>query len=545
MANPANSPKAVKRRNFIKKTIAVIAVVVLMITAVVLYFQRRVEEKFSSGDVDTVLSAAVTTGSIQTTVSGSGSLTGEGIVDVEVPDSVPLDTVYVKVGDTVHSGDVLASVKASDILEALSELQDQLEDLDKDLKDAKNDAVSATVSAGVSGRVKAVFAGVGDDVSSVMYEHGALALLSLDGKMMVRVSGGSYTQGQTVTVTDSQGKEYEGTVSKVSGEEATVLLTDNGPLYGDTVTVEGTDTGTLEIHQPLKVTGYAGTVSRVSARENAQVSRTTTLFSLKDTASSANYDRILAQRAQYEDMYRTLVKLYKDGAVLAPCDGTVGSIPEEEAEDTALPAYSASAASGSSDPLSQTVQFTLDPGLEMSVTIQVDETDILSLKEGQTASVTVESIGKNACSGTVTEIDTTAASSDGVTMYTATITLDKMEDMLSGMTADVAVTIQGVENALLVPADAVHKTSSTAYVYTAYDTESRSYGSPVEVTVGMSDGDYTEITSGLKEGDVVYYTEKKTDNLFDFIFGGGMDGMPSGMGGNMPGGMGGMGGRRS
>ena len=538
MANPSNSPKAVKRRNFVKKTIAVIAVIVLLITAVVLYFQRRVEEKFMSGDMDTVLSAAVTTGSIQTTVSGSGSLTGEGIVDVEVPDSVPLDTVYIKVGDRVHAGDVLASVKASDILAALSELQDQLEDLDKDLKDAKNDTVSATISAGVSGRVKAVFAEAGDDVSSVMYEHGALALLSLDGKMMVRVSGGSYTQGQTVTVTDSQGKEYEGTVSTVSGDEATVLLTDNGPRYGDTVTVDGTDTGTLEIHQPLKVTGYAGTVSWVSARENAQVSRTTTLFSLKDTASSANYDRILTQRAQYEDMYQTLVKLYKDGAVLAPCDGTVGSIPEEEAEDPTLSAYS-SASAGSSDPLSQTVRFTLDPGLEMSVTIQVDETDILSLKEGQTASVTVESIGKNAYSGTVTEIDTTAASSDGVTMYTATITLDKMEGMLSGMTADVAVTIQGVENALLVPADAVHKTSSTAYVYTAYDTENRSYGSPVEVTVGMSDGDYTEITSGLKEGDVVYYTEKETGNMFDFIFGGMGGNMPSGMGGNMPGGMGG------
>ena len=538
MANPSNSPRAVKRRNFVKKTIAVIAVIVLLITAVVLYFQRRVEEKFMSGDMDNVLSAAVTTGSIQTTVSGSGSLAGEGIVDVEVPDSVPLDTVYVKVGDRVHAGDVLASVKASDILAALSELQDQLEDLDKDLKDAKNDTVSATISAGVSGRVKAVFAEAGDDVSSVMYEHGALALLSLDGKMMVRVSGGSYTQGQTVTVTDSQGKEYEGTVSAASSAGATVLLTDNGPKYGDTVTVNGTDTGTLEIHQPLKVTGYAGTVSRVSAKENAQVSWTTTLFSLKDTASSANYDRILAQRAQYEDMYQTLVKLYKDGAVLAPCDGTVGSIPEEEAEDPALSAYS-SAAAGSSDPLSQTVRFTLDPGLEMSVTIQVDETDILSLKEGQTASVTVESIGKNAYSGTVTEIDTTAASSDGVTMYTATITLDKMEGMLSGMTADVAVTIQGVENALLVPADAVHKTSSTAYVYTAYDTENRSYGSPVEVTVGMSDGDYTEITSGLKEGDVVYYTEKETGNMFDFIFGGMGGNMPSGMGGNMPGGMGG------
>ena len=200
-----------------------------------------------------------------------------------------------------------------------------------------------------------------------------------------------------------------------------MLLTDNGPLYGDTVTVDGTDTGTLEIHQPLKVTGYAGTVSRVSARENAQVSRTTTLFTLTDTASTANYDRILSQRAQYEDMYRTLVKLYKDGAVLSPCDGTVASVPEDEEEDTALSTYTTTPASGTSGPLDQTVQFTVDPGQEMSVTIQVDETDILSLREGQTASVTVESIGTNAYSGTVTEIDTTASSADGVTMYLSLI----------------------------------------------------------------------------------------------------------------------------
>ena len=543
MAKASNSPKAVKRRNFVRKTIAVIAVIVLVITAVVLFFQRRVQEKFASGDLDTVLSAAVTTGSIQTTVSGSGSLTGEGIVDVEVPDSVPLDTVYVKTGDKVQAGDVLASVKASDILAALSNLQDELDALDEELKSAKNETVSSNVTAGVSGRVKAVFAGAGDDVSTVMYEHGALALLSLDGKMMVTLSSGSYTQGQMVNVTDSQGKEYEGTISAVSGDGATVLVTDNGPQYGDTVTVNGTDTGTLEIHQPLKVTGYAGTVSRVSAKENAQVSRTTTLFTLTDTASSANYDRILSQRAQYEDMYQTLVKLYKDGAVLSPSDGTVASIPEDAQEDAALSAYTTATASGSASPLDQTVQFTIDPGQEMSVTIQVDETDILSLREGQTASVTVESIGKNAYSGTVTEIDTTASSADGVTMYTAKITLDKNENMLSGMTADVAVTIQGVENALLVPADAVHKTSTSAYVYTAYDTKAKSYGSPVEVTVGMSDGDYTEITSGLQAGDVVYYTEKEIDNMFDFIFGGGMGGM-GGMPGNMPSGMGGTSGRR-
>ena len=112
MANPSNSPKAVKRKKFIRKTVAVIAVVVLIITGAALFFRRRVQEKFSGGSTDTVLSAQVKTGSIHTTVSGTGSLTGEGIVDVEVPDLVPLDTVYVVAGDAVKAGDVLASVKA-------------------------------------------------------------------------------------------------------------------------------------------------------------------------------------------------------------------------------------------------------------------------------------------------------------------------------------------------------------------------------------------------------------------------------------------------
>lgn len=544
MANPSNSPKAIKRKNFVRKTVAVIAVVVLLMTATVLFFQRRVKEQFASGDTQTVLSAAAAAGSIQTTVSGSGSLTGEGIVEVEVPDSVPLDTVYVEVGDVVQAGDILASVRASDILAALSDLQDGMDDLDRELKDAKNDSVSANITAGVSGRVKAVFAQTGDDVATVMFEHGALALLSLDGKMTATVSGGTFTQGQKVTVTDSQGREYEGTVDTVSDAGATVLLTDNGPQYGDAVTVDGIAAGKLAIHQPLKITGYAGTINRVSARENAQVGGSAVLFTLKDTASSANYDRILSQRAQYEEMYQTLVRLYKDGAVLAPSGGTVTGIPEDDSQTDDLSGYMNPSSSGSADVLSETVQFTIDPGREMSVTIQVDETDILSLREGQTASVSVESIGKNTYSASVTRIDTTAVSSDGVTMYTAKVTLDKSENMLSGMSADVAITIQGVENALLVPADAVHKTSASAYVYTSYDAETGNYGNPVEVTIGMSDGDRTEITSGLKAGDVVYYTEKQENNLFEFIFGGGMpagmSGMPSGMGG-----MSGMGGHRN
>lgn len=548
MANPSNSPKAVKRKNFIRKTVAIVAVAVLIITGLVLFFRRQVQEKFTGGEADAVLSAQVKTGSIHTTVSGTGSLTGEGIVDVEVPDLVPLDEVVVEAGDSVKAGDVLASVKAGDVLSALSSLQQELDELDEDLKEAKNASVSTKITAGVAGRIKAIYAQPGDDVSTVMYSYGALALMSLDGKMCVTVPAGSYEENQSVTVTDSRGQEYTGTVDSVSGGNARILIPDKDAVYGDTVTVNGADTGTLEIHQELKITGYAGTVSRVNVRENGQVSRNTTLFTLTDTASAVSYDRLLSQRGECEKMYQTLVKLYRDGAVLAPCDGSVVTVPGDDNSADAYSALSAGISSASAgtgtDPLDTTVQFTVDPGKTMSVTMEVDETDILALKEGQAASVTVESIGEETYPGTVTRIDTTAVSADGVTMYTAEITLDRAENMLSGMSAKVSVAIEGVDNALLVPADAVHKTSASAYVYTSYDSETEAYGNPVEVTVGMSDGEYTEITSGLREGDTVYYTKKQENNAFDFFFGnmGGMSGM-SGMSG-MPGGAGGSGRRK-
>ena len=43
MANPSNSPKAVKRKNFVRKTVAVIAVVVLIITGAAQFLRRRVQ----------------------------------------------------------------------------------------------------------------------------------------------------------------------------------------------------------------------------------------------------------------------------------------------------------------------------------------------------------------------------------------------------------------------------------------------------------------------------------------------------------------------
>ena len=157
----------------------------------------------------------------------------------------------------------------------------------------------------------------------------------------------------------------------------------------------------------------------------------------------------------------------------------------------------------------------------------------------------MDAIDGETFTGTVTGIDRAGTSSSGVTVYTAEVSIPKAVGMLAGMSASATISIEGVENALLVPADAVNRSSSGYYVYTSCDEESGTLGGMVEVTVGITNSNYAEILSGLGEGDTVYYIEKE-DNSFSFAmpggdFGGDFGGTPSGgmPSGGFPGGSGG------
>ena len=496
MAKPT---KAQKRKRAIQRAIAAVALVLVAVLAGTLYVRKQVQRKVTAQSGSSIKSATVTTGSIKATVSGSGTLVCEDVVDLTVPSTVKVEKLHIAQGDRVTAGTLLAGVNSSTVLTSLSTVQEALDDLDEELQSASRDTVSASVKAGLTGRVKAVYAREGDNVADVMYKYGCLAELSMDGLLSLDIPAGSLKSGEVLTVTTSDGLEWEGTVDTVTASTATVLLTDDGPLAGDTAKV-GAQQGQLYIHAPLKITGYVGTVSRVWAKENAKVYASTTLFTLKDTSDSAKYDRLLQQRADYEELYRKLVKLYKDGGLTAEQDGTIETLTDLDTVTLGT------------DPLEETTLATLDPGQNMSVTISVDETDILSLAQGQNVALTVESIGDEEYTGTVSEIDTTG--SNGA--YPVKILLSKQTGMLSGMTAKAEVTIEGVENALLVPSDAIRKTSTTAYVYTAYDEETDTLGGMTEVTLGLTNGSQTEITSGLKQGDAVYYTPKEQT----FTFGG-------------------------
>lgn len=523
-----NKQKQKKKRKLLRTVLTIVAVIFLIIGIAVTMLRREVENRFADAAAD-VLTYEVKSGTIYTLVSGSGTLAEVDLESISVPEGVEITEILVEAGDSVREGDVLASVDLSTVMSAMADVQTGLEDLDEQINDARDDEVNDKIPAGVRGRVKIIYAEEDTDVTACMAQHGALAVLSLDNHMALDIPVGGLRKDSKISALRADGSPIPAIVGSISRETATILVPDNGPLFGELVTVlaeDGTELGSgeLYVYMPLAITGYAGTIRSVNIRENQVVQADTTAFRLKDTGFSANYDGLIRQRQELEQTLVELLTIYRDGALLSPMDATVSSVTGDAAEASSsvvtdmsgLAAIYGGASAQTPEVSDGDGLMNLYPGQRMSVTIGIGETDILALQPGQEARISVNAAETEVLTGTVTAVNREANTSMGVTQYSAQVTLDTVLGMLPGMTAQVDIRIEGNENALIIPVDALHQTSAMSYVYTTYDEETMQYGGLVEVTTGMRNDEFVEITSGLSEGDIVRYTEAQFD-FFAFL----------------------------
>jgi len=317
-----------------KKRILVCAIAAGLVTAAGVWFfavRPRRGMVMAKGTPE-AMSTEVESGSISTTVVGTGTLQNDTAGAVRIPEGLTMEEVLVESGDAVQEGDVLAKVNAASVLKALSEAQEELEALDGEINEAKDKEESVYVKTYIAGRVKKIYAGAGKSVLSVMEKKGALLVLSIDGRMAVELADVSgVSAGDTVTVTLTDGTEEEGTVESMTDGVCVVTLTDDGPKMGEKVTVTDADgkelgSGKLYVHQPIEITGTSGTVAEVLVEENEEVSASETLLELEDVSDSAEYQQLLAKRSDLTEGLKRLTQLAADPAVRAEYDGIVASV---------------------------------------------------------------------------------------------------------------------------------------------------------------------------------------------------------------------------
>lgn len=282
-----------------------------------------------------ILSGRVEYGSIETKIVGGGQLASEAAVKLQIPEEVKLTEYLVGNGDTVSEGDPIAKVDRVSVMTAITGVQDTLDELSEEILDAEDDQAATTVKAKVGGRVKVIYAQAGESAQDVMLQHGALAAISLDDVMAVKILCASdLDAGDPVSVTFPDGTQTIGRVEQNLEGVLTITMDDDDYAVGAEVTVLTEDgnrlgKGNLYIFNQWNATAYSGTVSGILVKEGAKLYSGQEMIRLDNPGHTSEFQRLIDKRQEYEELMQELFRMYRTETIEAPCDGIVSGVDKD------------------------------------------------------------------------------------------------------------------------------------------------------------------------------------------------------------------------
>ena len=468
--------------------------------------------------VDTeYLESAVERRNITNVFSGSGTIAAANTYTVNALVSGTVLTADFAVGDTIEEGTVLYTIDSSNAANSVEKAQRNYED-----------AVDAQyVRSTIGGTLASYKVAVGDVVTAgqevATVRDASTLLLTLE---FPAADAANFTVGQAAQVTlDGTFEAVSGTVRSVSGADAL----SSGNLLVRTVTIAVNNTGSLTTAQAAtaSINGVSalasakfsyqneqtitastgGTVTALCVKEGSSVSADTALVRISGKELTKQVqnasDNLRSAQMSMEDTEDQL----NNYTIPSPISGTVIS-KEVKAGDTV------------SNTAGSTSLCTIYDLSYLQMTVNVDELEILSIKEGQSVTITADAISDRTFTGVVTSVSKAGTTAGGTTTYPVTIRIDDTGELLPGMNATAEITTASTENALSIPNAAVVRGN---YVLATKDSPSAANADPsmtapegyvyVKVTTGTSDDDYIAVTSGLQEGDTVAYTASSTASV--------------------------------
>lgn len=448
-----------------KATIWWIIGVVLLAAAVfaVIYIVRA-----RANTASTYQTTTVERGTLTATIGATGNVRANQMAIINWQTSGTVDAVNVKVGDRVKAGDVLASLSpaslAQNVVLAQADLISAQRNLDGILT---SNTQRAQAQLNLVNAQKSVDSATANLNSLLGSNHG-------------------------VTSPDIENARAQVTLAQNSVDQAT-------SMYDMVKDLPDTDAGKAQAYTAL----YNAQQGLKRAQDNLNY------FLVVPGKSDIDVSRAklsLAQ-AQLEDAQREWNRL-KDGPdpndvetaqarleaaqatlnysrLLAPFAGTI-TIVDPMAGDQVMP---------------NTSGFRVDDLSHLLVEVQVSEVDINSVTVGQPVVVTFDAVLGREYHGKVVDVSRVGTSIQSVVNFNVTVELtDPDADVRPGMTASVTITIQSLDNVLLVPNRAVHLVNSQRVVYVLRNGQL----SEIPVTLGASDDTSSEVTSGdLIEGDTL------------------------------------------
>ena len=550
--SPAAQPGKKDPKQFLKhnwKKITAVVCVAAVAAAVLLPKTSKKDVQASTQYVE----AALERRDITNTFSGSGTISAANTYTVKSLVKGTVLTADFEVGDTIEKGTVLYTIDSSDVATSVEKAQLALEQAQRSYDDAADAQYIRSVIGGTVASIK-VKAGdyvtAGQEIATVRDDSSLQLTLEFPA-----ADASNFAVGQAAQVI------LNGTFETLSGTVQAVAGTDtisSGNLLVRTVTIAVPNNGSLTTaqaasasingvsalasarfdyqHQQTVTATTSGTVSAVCVKEGTAVAANTAIVQLSGTELSRQVqsaaDSLLNAQLSMSDTEKQM----ENYTITSPISGTVIQ-KNVKAGDTV----------GTDTTSSETLCTIYDLSY-LEMTLNVDELEILSIKEGQTVTITADAISDRTFTGVVTSVSAAGTTTGGTTTYPVTIRIDDTGDLLPGMNATAEIEVSSAENALTIPNGAVVRGN---YVLVTKDSPSavnavQDMTAPdgyvyVKITTGTSDNDSIEVTGGLQEGDTIAYDadaaeKQNASDSMEFMVGPGGSGGPGGGNGGPGGG---------
>ena len=554
--NPAVQPGKKDPKQFLKRNWKKITAVVCVAAVAAAVLLPKNSKKAVQASTQ-YMEAALERRDITNTFSGSGTISAANTYTVKSLVKGTVLTADFEVGDTIEKGTVLYTIDSSDVATSVEKAQLALEQAQRSYDDTADAQYIRSVIGGTVASIK-VKAGdyvtAGQEIATVRDDSSLLLTLEFPA-----ADASGFAVGQAAEVI------LNGTFETLSGTVQAVAGTDtisSGNLLVRTVTIAVKNNGSLTTaqaasatingvsalasarfdyqHQQTVTATTSGTVAAVCVKEGTAIEANTTIVQLSGTELSRQVqsaaDSLLNAQLSMSDTEKQM----ENYTITSPISGTVIQ-KNVKAGDTV----------GTDTTASETLCTIYDLSY-LEMTLNVDELEILSIKEGQTVTITADAISDRTFTGVVTSVSAAGTTTGGTTTYPVTIRIDDTGDLLPGMNATAEIEVSSASNALAVPNGSVVRGN---YVLVTKDSPSAANAvqdmtAPdgyvyVKITTGTSDDDYIEVASGLQEGDTIAYDvdaaeKQNASDSMEFMVGPGGSGGPGrgngGPGGGGPGG---------
>jgi HlyD family secretion protein len=506
-----------KKINIKKGTLSKVfkrVLIIAVIGLVLFYFIQKGKPAVTEQEV---MSSQAVIGNVETVISGNGTLSPANQYEVKSLVKGNVLQAPFEEGDQVKKGSLLYQISTSEIANNIKSSEISVQKAKSAFQEYLRKKDKLEVQSKEDGYIKKIYVKEGEAVQAGkviadVYNGDTLYLELFFPSEEVKQD---WISKKAVISLDATQEQIEGKVTNVSsmtenviggiiGKKVTISIENEGGLTaGDMASATvgesaSINTGTFRpITETTIVAEIEGIIENLSVTEGEWVTKGTTVLSLasEDLDNQIENAKLSITEAELAlETQKAQEELY---TIDAPISGRVITKNKKQG-DTIDPSTDTQAG-----PMAIIYDMTY-----MSFQLNIDELQISNVKEGQNVQITTEAFPDTIFEGTIDRISLKGNTNNGVTSYPVMVKVEEFGGLLPGMNVTGKIIIDQAENVLTIPSSALQE-GNIVYLQAENAAPSEDPLIPegfvaVEVTTGINDGSNVEIKEGLKEGDMIY-----------------------------------------